>query len=122
MQKRILEQSEHEAVVELLVLAEFADRLLTIDEQKTAETFTASHCWDSPTFSYATHYGVATSKVRSALGAKDQEDALIADIRSRIRHTELRSELAGVLDQLLPGNVGSDEVQDLAQRIRTSIA
>ena len=95
-------QESHEAAVELLVFAEFADRLVQVNEQETIEAFTDAHGWDTPTFSYETYHGMAIAKVRAALGSPDSEDALLADISRRITNPQLRRELNDALKNLLP--------------------
>jgi hypothetical protein len=118
------EQTEHEAAIELLVLAEFADRLITVDEQETIEAFTDSHGWDTPAFSYESYHGFATAKVRAAIGSREHEDALLHDISRRITDARLREELAGALGELLPGPGadGPGGADDLPSRIRAAVS
>ena len=111
----VAEQEEHEAAVELLVFAEFADRLVQTREQEAIEAFTDAHGWDTPTFSYETYHRIAIAKVRQAIGSVEAENALLTEISGRITHADLRGELIVALRDLLP----EEELagNDLARRI-----
>jgi hypothetical protein len=94
------EQSEHEAAVEYLVLVEFADHLVSLNEQAVIEEFIEHHAWDTPTFSYRIYHPVAIAKVRAALGNPDTENALLESISARLVHADLRQELATTVAEL----------------------
>ncbi len=115
----VAEQHEHEAAVEVLVFAEFADRLVQTREQEAIEAFTDAHGWDTPTFSYETYHRIAIAKVRQAIGSVTAENALLADISARITHADLRGELLVALRDLLPEAELADN--DLARRIVASL-
>jgi hypothetical protein len=102
------DQAEHEAAVEYLILVEFADRMISLNEQTTIEEFVDGHAWDSPTFSYQTYHSVAVAKVRVALGDRASEDALLTGISDRLVHPELRSELSNTVDDLTKGQDQND--------------
>jgi hypothetical protein len=104
----LADQAEHEAAVEYLILVEFADRVISLNEQATIEAFVDGHAWDSPTFSYKTYHSVAVAKVRAALGDTARENALLSDISDRLVHPELRSELSNTVDELTKGQDQND--------------
>jgi hypothetical protein len=106
--KHQAEQSEHEAAVEYLVLVEFADRLVSLNEQAVIEEFVDHHTWDTPTFSYRIYHSVAIAKVRSVLGHPDAEDALLASISARLVHPDLRKELASLVAELASDQTDGD--------------
>ncbi len=116
----VADQAEHEAAVELLVFAEFADKMVKISEQEAIEAFTDAHGWDTATFSYETYHRIAIAKVRSAIGTTDAENVLLADIASRITHPELRRELLVALNELLPE--AEIAANDLARRIVAALS
>jgi hypothetical protein len=102
------DQREHEAAVEYLILVEFADRMISLNDQATIEAFVDTHAWDNPTFSYQSYHSVAIAKVRAALGDTPRENALLSDISDRLVHPELRSELSKTVDDLTNGQDQSE--------------
>jgi uncharacterized tellurite resistance protein B-like protein len=84
--------TEHEAVVELLLLVMIADRHITGDELDEIRTISEDSGWESDTFSFDQHLGPAMAKVRAAL-ADNTVDALLDDIDERVASSVLRSAL-----------------------------
>ena len=84
--------SEHEAVVELLLLVMVADRHISGEELDEIRTISEDSGWESDTFSFDQHLGPAMAKVRAAL-SDDAIGALLDDIDERVSSSVLRAEL-----------------------------
>jgi uncharacterized tellurite resistance protein B-like protein len=81
--------SEHEAVIELLLLVMVADRHISTDEIEEIRSISDQSGWESATFSFDQYVGTAMAKVRGAL-ASDSTQALLDDIDRRITSQVLR--------------------------------
>ena len=84
--------SEHEAVVELLLLVMVADRHITGEELDEIRTISEDSGWESDTFSVDQYLGPAMAKVRAAL-SDHTVGALLDDIDQRVASSVLRAEL-----------------------------
>jgi uncharacterized tellurite resistance protein B-like protein len=84
--------SEHEAVIELLLLVMIADRHISEDELDQIRTISDDSGWETATFSFDQYLGQAMAKVRDAV-AEHGTDALLDDIDERIASTVLRHSL-----------------------------
>ena len=84
--------SEHEAVVELLLLVMVADRHITGEELDEIRTISEDSGWESDTFSVDQYLGSAMAKVRAAL-SDHTVGALLDDIDQRVASSVLRAEL-----------------------------
>ena len=84
--------SEHEAVIELLLLVMIADRHISEDELDEIRTISDDSGWETATFSFDQYLGQAMAKVRAAV-ADHGTDALLDDIDERIASTVLRQSL-----------------------------
>jgi uncharacterized tellurite resistance protein B-like protein len=84
--------SEHEAVVELLLLVMVADRHITGEELDEIRMISEDSGWESDTFSFDQHLGPAMAKVRAAV-SDGQVDALLDDIDGRVASSVLRAAL-----------------------------
>ena len=84
--------SEHEAVIELLLLVMIADRHISEDELDEIRTISDDSGWETATFSFDQYLGQAMAKVRAAV-ADHGTDALLDDIDERIASTVLRHSL-----------------------------
>ena len=84
--------SEHEAVVELLLLVMVADRHITGEELDEIRTISEDSGWESDTFSVDQYLGPAMAKVRAAL-SDHTVGALLDDIDQRVARSVLRAEL-----------------------------
>jgi uncharacterized tellurite resistance protein B-like protein len=84
--------TEHEAVVELLLLVMVADRHITSDELDEIRQISEDSGWESDTFSFDQHLGPAMAKVRAAI-SNDGIDALLDDIDQRVSSSVLRAAL-----------------------------
>lgn len=84
--------SEHEAVIELLLLVMIADRHISEDELDQIRTISDDSGWETATFSFDQYLGQAMAKVRAAV-AEHGTDALLDEIDERIASTVLRQSL-----------------------------
>ncbi len=87
---------EHHAALELLVLVMLADDRITVDEQEAIEQINEELEWSSPSFSFATALGAATSRVRAARLEPDGVARLLEQIDARIASRVLRSALLAI--------------------------
>ncbi len=111
---------EHTAALELLILVTLADGRITVGEQEALEKISDDFEWDSPTFSFATAFGTAMSRVREARLRPGGTDELLDSIDGRIASRVLRAELVGVCAEIADADmVRSAGEQDLLDRVRT---
>lgn len=83
---------EHEAAIELLLLVMVADGHIGIAEIEEIRTISEDQGFESETFSFDQHLGLAMAKVRTAI-ANDEVDQLLDDIDHRITSSVLRQSL-----------------------------
>ncbi|MCB0998283.1 MAG: TerB family tellurite resistance protein [Ilumatobacteraceae bacterium] len=83
---------EHEAAIELLLLVMVADGHIGIAEIEEIRTISEDQGFESETFSFDQHLGLAMAKVRTAI-ANDEVDGLLDDIDHRITSSVLRQSL-----------------------------
>jgi hypothetical protein len=111
------DREQHGAVVELLVLAVYADKTVKVEELEALDDFDASHPdWDEKAFSIQEYLGPATAKVRAALEQNGSE-ALLCDIATRITSPELRKAAIGYCEDI----VGIDGVTDAENVFLTTL-
>jgi hypothetical protein len=107
--------SEHQAFVELLVAALFADHRVTQGELDAIETFDETHTdWDAGGFTIGQYFGAAAAKVR-----RSREDGLVSmlvmDISARLRTLRVRDEaIAACADMLAQDGMTDEEREFLA--------
>jgi len=86
---------EHQAVVELLALAAFADASVSDAELGDLATFDSTHAsWDEAGFSVLQHLPVAIAHARSG-------QSTLAELAGRIHDTALRAEAVKAVTELL---------------------
>ncbi|MGZ4695201.1 MAG: TerB family tellurite resistance protein [Acidimicrobiales bacterium] len=111
---------EHRAVVEVLLLTAFADRVLRQAEFESIDRLDDSHAeWDTSTFSVEQAVGPATARVRAAMATEGGEAALLTEISGRIHTPELRREVPELC--LAVATVDSElsvEEEQLLDRVR----
>jgi hypothetical protein len=113
------DSSEHEAVVDLVVLAAFADGTISEAELQALEQLDLDHAhWDQGEFSVIQYLPVAIAKARRA-----HEDAaineLLEDVSRRITTRPLRVEaLRYCVVEVADGGVTQDETRFIAQARR----
>ena len=77
--------SEHEAVIELLLLVMIADRHISEDELDQIRTISDDSGWETATFSFDQYLGPAMAKVRAAVaGATDDLMARVDAVRQQV--------------------------------------
>jgi hypothetical protein len=109
--------SQHAAVVELLVLAVFADQSVDVSELEALDNFDASHAdWDEGPFSIQQYLSTATNKVRSALDEEGGADRLLTDAISRITSPSLREAAVGYCEEILRVDGIKDDERDFLRR------
>ena len=116
------DDDEHMAVVELLVLTAFADRLVRQSELESIDHLDDSHAdWETPTFSVEQAVGPAMARVRSAIATDGGEAALLTEISGRIHTQDLRREVPELC--LAVATVDSDlsaEEQEFLDHVRAA--
>lgn len=112
--------AQHAAVVELLVLAVFADQSVDVNELEALDTFDASRSdWDDGPFSIEQYLPTATAKVRAALDEEGGADRLLKEVSARITSTTLREAAIGYCEEILRvDGMKDDEREFLAQARR----
>ncbi len=109
---------EHEAAVELLLLVIMVDGRISGDELDEIRAITKDQGFESPTFSFDQHLGVAVAKVRSALAQPGGVEELLDDISERISSQVLRSSLfAAARDVAIADHDLAEDEHDLLGQI-----
>jgi len=112
------DREQHAAIVELLLLAVYADKTVDIQELDALDKFDASHAdWDDEAFSVQEYFGPATAKVRAALD-NDGSKALLDDISNRITSPELRKAAIGYCEEVVGIDGVTEDESDFMKTIR----
>lgn len=111
-----LEQPQREALIDLLLLAMYADNHLALSEKEQLEGQLQTFDWRSGT-TPDIYIEEATAKVRAADKADDTRDEFIGDISTRLATADARELGLALCKQLFQtdADVGSDEIQFLNQ-------
>jgi len=111
-----LEQPQREAIIDLLLLAMYADNHLALSEQEQLESQVQTFDWRSGT-TPDIYIEEATAKVRAADKADDTRAELMADIGARLDDADTRELALAICKQLFQtdADVGADEIQFLNQ-------
>jgi hypothetical protein len=111
--------AQHEAFLELLVLAMYADRKVSQQELDALEAFEAEHGdWEDGAFAIGQYLGVAVSKVRTAIASGGATDELLAEIGRRITTPALRQEACDACAALIRADGDTGAETDLLGRVR----
>ena len=84
-----VEQEQHEAIFELLILASFVDGTVSADETNAISSYGNRVNWDSPT-SPERFYDMAVSRVRDCLGSEEKMREFILQAKERLPEGEVR--------------------------------
>jgi uncharacterized tellurite resistance protein B-like protein len=110
-------QSEREASIDLMIMTMFIDKSLKLAEDEILNEYVKNLSWESP-LSVDKYFGVATAKVRSALGNAEKMDALLADIKSRIVSEQTKQQILKACQDLAIADKDlSNEEQDFLDRV-----
>jgi hypothetical protein len=116
------DRQQHAAIVELLVLAVYADKTVDVSELEALDKFDASHAdWDDQAFSIQEYLGPATAKVRAAID-EDGSQALLEDIGGRITSPELREAAIGYCEDIVGIDGVTDEESEFVKRVRQMLS
>ncbi len=85
-------QSEREASIDLMIMTMYIDKSLKIAEDEAINEYAKTLLWESP-ISIEKYLGVATAKVRNALGDAKKINAFLEDVKSRITTQEMRKQV-----------------------------
>ena len=86
------EQSQKEAIVELLIMTMYADKNLKIEEDEAIKRYIETLEWKSP-MSVEYYLGIATAKVRKALESPEKIHCFLEDISDRVKTVELKKQV-----------------------------
>lgn len=113
---------EHEAFVELLVAAVYADHRVTQTELDEIESFDATHPdWDEGAFTVGQHFGPAAAKVRRA-HADGTLPLLVIDISSRLLHQETRRAAVTACAAMLRSDGLTDEERTFLDEVAAALS
>jgi len=103
---------QHQAFVELLIAAMYADHRVTQTELDALERFDESHPdWDDGAFSIAQYFGPAAAAVRVALSQGSMK-AFVDDVALRLHDAQLRDDVVGACREILSGDGVTSEEQE----------
>lgn len=83
------EQSQREAMVDLLVWTMYADNVLTLPENDRIDQVTEEMSWSSP-MPPQQYVNIAIAKVRDAIDDPEQGETLMNDISDRLGSSKMR--------------------------------
>lgn len=83
------EQSQREAMVDLLVWTMYADNILTLPENDRIDQVTEEMSWSSP-MPPQQYVNVAIAKVRDAIDDPEEGEAFLNDISDRLGSAKMR--------------------------------
>ena len=86
------EQSQKEAIVELLIMTMYADKTLKIEEDEAIKRYIETLEWKSP-MSVEYYLGIVTAKVRKALESPEKIHCFLEDISDRVKTVELKKQV-----------------------------
>lgn len=86
------EQSQKEAIVELLIMTMYADKTLKIEEDEAIKSYIETLEWKSP-MSVEYYLGIAIAKVRKALESPEKIHCFLEDISDRVKTVELKKQV-----------------------------
>jgi hypothetical protein len=114
---------EHEAVVDLLVLAVYADRRITQDELDALGQFDLDHAdWDSGPFSVQQYLPNSVAKVRSAMDAPGGADKMLTEVAATISDPAMKT-LAFDSCQAIASKDGTVQAEtDFIEQLRQALA
>jgi hypothetical protein len=111
-----LEQSQREAIVDLLILGIYADRRISLAEQDFLEQTIASMGWDE--FNAASVYQQrAWANVRASLNRTDATDRLLTTIRERLSAVEVMQYAIEKFSTLLSLEQGTEAEGQLLDQV-----
>jgi len=114
--------AEHEAFVELLVAAVYADHRVTQSELDAIEDFDASHAdWDAHGFSVGQYFGPAAAKVRRAQ-ADGVIPLLVIEVSSRLSGLAIRDAAVAACEELLRYDGMTPEEQVFLDQVAAALA
>ena len=107
---------EHQAVVELLALAAFADAAVSDAEFAELAAFDTGHAsWDLEGFSVLQHLPVAVARARSG-------QSTVADLAKRITTREVRREALAEVEKLLKVDGLTGQEPAFLSEVRAALA
>jgi hypothetical protein len=118
------DRGEHAAVVDLLVLAMYADHTLRSEELESLTQFDSSHAdWDDGAFSVQQHLKSSIARARAAIDDPAAVDALLAEIGQAIQTPAARTEALAACEEILraDGELAAAESTFLT-KARTALA
>ncbi|KST67325.1 tellurite resistance TerB family protein [Mastigocoleus testarum] len=86
------EQSQKEAIVELLIMTMYADKTLKIEEDEAIKRYIETLEWKSP-MSVEYYLGIAIAKVRKALESPEKIHCFLEDISDRVKTSDLKKQV-----------------------------
>ena len=86
------EQTQKEAIVELLIMTMYADKTLKIEEEEAIRRYIETLDWKSP-MSVEYYLGIAIAKVRKALESPEKIRCFLEDISDRVKTVELKKQV-----------------------------
>lgn len=93
------EQTQTEAIIELLIMTMYADKSLTLEEDEAITKYIKTLQWKSP-MSVEYYLGIATAKVRKAFESPEKVRSFLEDISNRLETVELKTQVLQICNQL----------------------
>lgn len=93
------EQSQKEAIVDLLIMTMYIDKSLKLEEDEAIEKYIETLQWESP-MSVEYYLGIATAKVRKALETPEKIRSFVEDVGNRVETVELKKQVLQICNEL----------------------
>ena len=93
------EQSQKEAIIELLIMTMYIDKSLKLEEDEAIKKYIETLQWKSP-MSVEYYLGIATARVRKALETPEKIHSFLEDVSNRVETVELKKQVLQVCNDL----------------------
>jgi len=114
-------QSEREAIVDLLLLAIYADNHISLDENQVLEDGLSDLGWDSGT-SVSMYVNTANTKARNALSDETSHAEFMDSVTTRLNSATSKEKALGLLTELFEADGTSVAEEDFYKTLETKLA
>ena len=112
------EQSQKEAIVELLIMTMYIDKSLKLEEDEAIKKYIETLQWESH-MSVEYYLGIATAKVRKAVETPEKIRSFLEDVSNRVETVELKKQVLQICNDLA---MADSEISTKEQRFLELVA
>ncbi|MGB0744789.1 MAG: hypothetical protein ACPGSB_09710 [Opitutales bacterium] len=116
-----LQQSEREAVIDLLLMAIYVDDHLSLSETKEFDDTTDTLGWDSNT-GLSVYISSATDRARTARTSEEGTEAFISFVAERLNSKGSKERALTLLNHLFMADGKTDKEKDFFSKVEAAFA